>query len=189
VPGLVVVALLAGTPAGGVAQEVARATPSDTARGVAARITASAGATRRAAAIAATGGLILVGAAGAQALHTPEAWPRTVGGFGRRVADQTGFYVVQTGAHRALAAGLGWHADDAPCPRRGVLPLAACAVARTFTAVDRRGVRRAPVPFLASVGTATAASVLWRPERRVPARARAFVGTRLGVVFTGYAAE
>ncbi|HZF67498.1 MAG TPA: hypothetical protein VEZ47_05645, partial [Gemmatirosa sp.] len=49
---------------------------------------------------AATGGLILLGAAGAQALRTPTAWPRTAGGFGRRVADQTGFYLVQTGAQR-----------------------------------------------------------------------------------------
>jgi|GEM_PF-6362095 len=138
---------------------------------------------------AATGGLILLGAAGAQALRTPTAWPRTAGGFGRRVADQTGFYLVQTGAQRALAAGLGWRSDESPCPRQSVLPLAGCAVARTFTAVDRGGARRAHVPFVMSVGTATAASVLWRPERRAPAKARAFVATRLGVVFGGYAAE
>jgi hypothetical protein len=139
--------------------------------------------------LAATGGLILLGAAGAQALPTPAAWPRTAGGFGRRVADQTGFYVVQTGAQRALAAALGWRADDAPCPRRAVVPLASCAVARTFTALDRSGARRVHLPFVASVGAATAASVLWRPERESPAKARAFVATRLGVVFAGFAAE
>jgi hypothetical protein len=72
---------------------------------------------------------------------------------------------------------------------RAPLPLATCAVARTFTAVDGRGVRRPPVPFVASVVAATAASVLWRPERRDAAKARAFVATRLGVVFAGYAGE
>jgi hypothetical protein len=188
-PGLLVVALVAGRAADGGAQDVAPATPGDTTRGAEARPAAAPAVHGRAADVAATGGLILLGAAGAQTLHTPEAWPRTLGGFGRRVADQTGFYVIQTGTQRVLGAGLGWRADDRPCPRRAVLPLASCAVARTFTAVDRRGVRRAPVPFLASVGAATAASVLWRPERRTPAKARAFVATRLGVVFSGYAAE
>jgi hypothetical protein len=138
---------------------------------------------------AATGGLILLGAAGAQALHTPTAWPRTAGGFGRRVADQTGFYVVQTGAQRALGAALGWRADEAPCPGRALGRLVPCAVARTFTAVDRRGVRRANVPFLASVAAATAASVAWRPERRSAVKARAFAATRVGVVLGGFAAE
>ncbi len=138
---------------------------------------------------AATGGLILLGAAGAQTIRTPTAWPRTVGGFGRRVADQTGFYVVQTGTQRALARGLGLRDDASPCPRRGALPLAGCAVVRTFTAVDRGGARRAHVPFLASVAAATAASVAWRPERRSAPKARAFAATRLGIVFAGYAGE
>jgi AcrR family transcriptional regulator len=179
-PGLLVVALLGGTAADGGAQDVAR----DTMRGTV-RDTAHA----TPAGLAATGGLILLGAAGAQALHTPAAWPRTAAGFGRRVADQTGFYVVQTGAQRALAARLGWRDDDTPCPRRAVGALASCAVARTFTAVDRSGARRVHLPFVTSVGAATAASVLWRPERESPAKARAFVATRLGVVFAGYAAE
>jgi hypothetical protein len=198
-PGLVVVSLLAGTAAGGRAQDLARdtardtapATPKDTARDAGHRTTAPVPVAARSHAtdLAATGGLILLGAAGAQALRTPEAWPRTAAGFGRRVADQTGFYVVQTGAQRALAAGVGWRADDTPCPRRAVVALASCAVARTFTALDRSGIRRVHLPFVGSVGAATAASVLWRPERREPAEARAFVATRLGVVFAGYAAE
>jgi hypothetical protein len=138
---------------------------------------------------ASTGGLILLGAAGAQAIRTPDAWPRTGAGFGRRVADQTGFYILQTGTQGALAAGLGWRADEAPCPRRGTLALAGCAVARTFTAVDRGGARRPALPFVAGVGVATAASVAWRPERRSADKARAFVATRLAVVFAGYAGE
>jgi hypothetical protein len=173
-------ALLAGVAARGGAQPP----PGDTARH-----TAPPRAANRLAGAAATGGLILLGAAGAQTIRTPTAWPRTAGGFGRRVADQTGFYAVQTGTQRALAAGLGWHTDERPCPHGGVLPLATCAVARTFTAVDRGGARRAHVPFLASVGAATAASVLWRPERRSADKARAFVATRLAVVFAGYAGE
>jgi hypothetical protein len=139
--------------------------------------------------VAATGGLILLGAAGAQAIQSPEAWPRTVGAFGQRVADQTGFYVVQTGVQRAVAAGLGWRADDAPCPRRALWPLAACAAVRTVTAVDRRGARRPAIPFLASVGAATATSLAWRPERREPVKARAFLATRLAIVLAGYAGE
>ncbi len=139
--------------------------------------------------VGATGGLILLGAGGAQTLRTPTAWPRTAGGFGRRVADQTGFYVLQTGSQRALSAALGLRGDEAPCVRRGFGPLVGCAVARSVTAVDRRGVRRANVPFLASVGVGTAASVAWRPERQSAGKAWGFVATRVGVGLGGYAAE
>jgi hypothetical protein len=139
--------------------------------------------------VAATGGLILLGAAGAQAIRTPDAWPRTAAGFGRRAADQTGFYLIQTGTQRALARGLGWRDDPAPCPRRAVARLVACAAVRSVTAVDRGGARRAHAPFLASVAAATAASVAWRPERRSADKTRAFVATRLGVVLAGYAGE
>lgn len=139
--------------------------------------------------VAATAGLILLGAAGAQTIGTPEAWPRTVEGFGRRVADQTGFYLAQSGAQRAIAGRLGWSADARPCPRRALVPLVGCAVTRTYTAVDRRGVRRLHVPLVASVGAATALSVAWRPERRSAGKAGAFVATRLAVVFAGFAGE
>ncbi len=139
--------------------------------------------------VAATAGLILLGASGAQTIKTPKAWPRTIAGFGQRVADQTGFYVVQTGSQRLLSSALGLHADEMPCADRALLPLAGCAITRTFSARDERGARRAPIPFVVSVATATAASVLWRPERQNASEARAFVATRLGVVFAGYAAE
>ncbi len=197
-PRLCAALLAAGVAARLGAQDVARPVPRDAAGDgaaapspapVSAPSPAPASAGSAAANAAATGGLILLGAAGAQVLHTPAAWPRTAGGFGRRVADQTGFYVVQTGAQRALGAALGWRADEAPCPGRALGRLVPCAVARTFTAVDRRGVRRANVPFLASVAAATAASVAWRPERRSAVKARAFAATRVGVVLGGFAAE
>lgn len=142
-----------------------------------------------AASVATTGGLILLGAAGAQAIRTPTAWPRTVEGFGRRVADQTGFYLLQTGTQRALTAATGWRPDETPCPDRRLLPLTSCAVVRTVTAVDREGARRVGVPFLASVGVATLGSLAWRPERGDAGEARAFLATRLAVVLAGYAGE
>lgn len=169
------------------ARDTLAVTRRDTADGGASHGSRAAGA--RLSGVAATGGLILLGAAGAQTLRTPTAWPRTPGGFGRRAADQTGFYLAQTGVQRVLAAASGWHPDEAPCRRRAVLPLAGCAIVRTVTAVDRRGVRRAHLPFLASVGAATALSVTWRPERRSADQAGAFVATRLAVVLAGFAGE
>lgn len=138
------------------------------------------------AAIALTAGLIVAGATGAQLVGSPDAWPRTIGAFGQRVADQTGFYVVQTSTYRVITNGFGWTADTAPCPPHA---LVRCSVARTFTAFDRNGVRRANVPLLASIATATGVSVAWRPERKDADKTLAFVATRLGIALGGYVAE
>lgn len=140
----------------------------------------------RAEAVALTGALIVAGAAGAQVLHTPKAWPRTLEGFGKRVADQTGFYVAQAGSSHLVSRAIGYHIDDAPCTGQALIP---CAVVRTFTARDRRNVRRFNVPFAASTLAATAVSVSWRPERATRSEALSFVATRVGVVFAGFIAE
>lgn len=133
-----------------------------------------------------TASLIAAGASGAQAIKTPEAWPRTWGGYGQRVADQTGFYVVQTTTFRALTAGLDFRQDAVLCPKDALMR---CAFTATFTAFDRRGARRVNVPLITSILAGTGASVAWRPERRDSAKTWAFVGTRLGIAFGGYVAE
>ncbi|MBC7840953.1 MAG: hypothetical protein H7099_01500 [Gemmatimonadaceae bacterium] len=140
----------------------------------------------RATAVALTGALILAGAAGAQALHTPKAWPRTFEGFGKRVADQTGFYLAQAGVSHVVSRATRYRPDDTSCSGQSLIP---CAVARTFTARDSRNVRRANLPFLISTLAATAASVTWRPERETRSQALSFVATRVGVVFAGFIAE
>lgn len=183
------------------AAPVARAQPparaiGDTARtaGDSARTAAhpSAAPHARAGAVAATAGLIVAGAAGTQLLGTPEAWPRTWGGLGRRVADQGGFYVLQTGSQRLLARGLAWRPHDAPCAApagREARTLARCAFAGTFGAVDRAGRVRPNVPLLASVGAATAASLAWRPEREDAGKGWTFLATRATVVLGSYVLE
>ena len=136
--------------------------------------------------LALTAGLIVAGASGAQLVKSPEAWPRTVGAFGQRLADQTGFYIVQTGSYALLTRATGYRADTEACPRRERL---GCAVVRTFTAYDRNGVRRLNTPLMTSIALGTGVSLAWRPERQDPDKALAFVGTRLGIVVGGYVAE
>lgn len=138
------------------------------------------------ASIALTAGLVIAGATGAQIVGTPEAWPRTLGAFGQRVADQTGFYLVQTSTYRVVTNEFGWAADTTRC---NTSELVRCSFVRTFTAFDRNGVRRANVPLLSSILAATGVSVAWRPERKDNEKALAFVATRLGLAFGGYVAE
>lgn len=138
------------------------------------------------ASIALTAGLVVAGATGAQIVGSPEAWPRTIGAFGQRVADQTGFYVVQTSTYRVITNGFGWSADTTPC---ATSELVRCSFVRTFTAFDRNGVRRANVPLLTSIMAATGVSVAWRPERKDADKTLTFVATRLGLAFGGYVAE
>lgn len=138
------------------------------------------------ASIALTAGLIVAGASGATIIQTPTAWPRTIPAFGLRVADQTGFYVVKTGSTALLNRALGWQPDTARCPRAG---LVGCAVVRTFRSYDREGTARFNVPRTAGIVLGTGVSALWRPERSDNAKTWAFVGTRLGIVVTGYVAE
>jgi len=133
-----------------------------------------------------TGALILAGATGAQVILTPKGWPRTASGFGKRVADQTGFYLVQSGTKSLVSRALGYHDDATPCT--GEL-LVSCAVSRTLTARDRHDARRLNLPFLASTLVATAASVSWRPERESRSESLSFAATRVGVVFAGFVAE
>jgi len=133
-----------------------------------------------------TGGMILVGAAGAQLIHTPKAWERDWQGFGFRVADQTGFYLVQTTSFRSLASLLDYRQDAVLCPHDR---LVGCAFAATFTAFDREGRRRFNAPLVTSILVGTGASLLWRPERNDNGESWAFVGTRLGIAFGGYVAE
>jgi hypothetical protein len=137
-------------------------------------------------AVAMTGALIVAGAAGAQVILTPKRWPRTAGGFGKRVADQTGFYLVQSGTKSLVGRALGQRDDATPCTGEALLP---CAVVRTFTARDRHESRRLNVPFIASTLVATAASVSWRPERESRSESLSFAATRVGVVVAGFVAE
>jgi hypothetical protein len=133
-----------------------------------------------------TAGLIVVAAGGAQFLKSPEAWPLTWQGFGARVADQTGFYLVQTATFQSLRAALDYRADAVLCPRA---TLVRCSVVATFTAFDRRGQRRPNVPLLTSIVVATGASIAWRPERQDNGEAWAIFGKRVGIAVGGYVAE
>jgi hypothetical protein len=136
--------------------------------------------------LALTGGLILSGAAGAHVIGSPEGWAQTWPGFGSRVADQAGFYLVQTTTSGLMGRALGYRPDAARCPRE---VLVGCAFRATFTAFDRTGRRRLNAPLVTSIVVGTGASVLWRPERRDATETWAFVGTRLGISFGGYVAE
>lgn len=133
-----------------------------------------------------TGGLIVTGAAGAQFIKTPKAWAQTWEGFGYRVADQTGFYFVQTSTFRSLGSVLDYRQDALLCPKER---LVGCAFTATFTAFDRTGRRRFNAPLVTSILVGTGASLLWRPERHNNGESWAFVGTRLGIAFGGYVAE
>ncbi len=133
-------------------------------------------------AIALTAGMIVAGASGAQLLHTPVAWPSTVEGFGQRVADRTGYFVVQASTYALLGRGLGYRRDTVTCPRSQLLR---CGFARTFTAFDRNGVRRVHVPLLASVIVGSGVSLAWRPERAEAGKSWAFVGSRIGIGLAG----
>jgi len=133
-----------------------------------------------------TGGAILLGASGAQLIKTPEAWPRTIGGYGSRVADRTGFYVVKTATHSGVASLLDYRPDAVLCPRSTLLR---CSFVSTFTAFDRAGQRRTNWPLIRSILVGTGASLAWRPEREDNGKAWGFVATRLGIVFGGYVVE
>lgn len=139
-----------------------------------------------AATAALTGGLIVAGAAGAQLVGSPTAWPRNWQSLGYRVADQTGLYLVQTATLHTVGRALRYRPDAAPCPRDG---LVRCAFTATFTAFNQAGRRRVNVPLVASLLVGTGASLLWRPERHDAHAAWAFVGTRLGILSGGFVAE
>jgi hypothetical protein len=133
-----------------------------------------------------TAAMILAGASGAQVLKSPDDWPRTVRGFGKRVGDQTGFYVVQTLTFRGMESLIDYRPDAVLCPKSRLL---SCSVVSTFTAFNRTGERRANWPMITSIVAGTGASLLWRPEGRDHRKTWHLVATRLSIGFGGYVAE
>ncbi len=128
-----------------------------------------------------------------QALGAPTGWPRTWGGFGRRVGDQAGFTVIEEGTRLALGATVNWVPDALPCggrvtasgalQLRAVLPRLGCAVRETVLLRTPEGRPRPNFPLGVGVVGAAAASTLWRPDADTPAHALSLAATRTAIVF------
>jgi hypothetical protein len=141
-------------------------------------------------------GAVVGAASGAQLAGSPEAWGRTWGGYGRRLADQVGFLTVEETVRRSTIALTGWRTAEEPCgtargalaarprPDLGLLTALRCGVDRTFTARNRAGASRPNLPVVGGIVAGTAASLAWRPEGRAGGSdAIAFVATRLAISF------
>lgn len=119
---------------------------------------------------------ILLGAGIGQAFGSPSEWHQNFDGFGRRVADQTGFVLIRSAAARALAAQTGWHPNSEPC----VTARIRCALNRTLLLQARDGARRPNLPLIGGLMAGSAASVLWRPERSRRSDALTYSLARVG---------
>jgi hypothetical protein len=123
-------------------------------------------------------GFVFLGATWGQVTHSPELWPRTVSGYGQRLADGTGMVIVAQTTGSILSTRLDYRGDAVLCPRDR---LVGCAVTATFTAFNRRGERRPNYPKLLGLTAGTAASLLWRPERRDNGESWSMALTRIGL--------
>ena len=123
-------------------------------------------------------GFVLLGATWGQVTHSPELWPRSISGYGQRLADGTGMVLVSQTTGSLLASSLDYRADAVMCPRERIVR---CAVTASFTAFNRRGERRPHIPKLAGLAVGTAASLAWRPERRNNGESWNFALTRVGM--------
>ena len=126
------------------------------------------------------GGAVMA-AVGGQVIQSPTAWPRTAGGFARRLGDQAGFVIVEESVRVATLRLTGWEADGRPCAINW-LRLAPCAAVRVFGAHTADGRPRVNLPLVVGIVGGTVASLAWRPEGRSSgAKARNFVATRLAI--------
>jgi hypothetical protein len=120
-------------------------------------------------------------AVGGQIIQSPTAWPRTAGGFARRLGDQAGFVIVEESLRAATLRLTGWEADGRPCAVDWIR-LAPCAAVRVFGAHTADGRRRMNLPLVVGIVGGTLASLAWRPEGRASgAKAQNFVATRLAI--------
>jgi hypothetical protein len=123
----------------------------------------------------------MMAAVGGQIIQSPTAWPRTAGGFARRLGDQAGFVIVEESLRAATLRLTGWEADGRPCAVDWVR-LAPCAAVRVFGAHTADGRRRVNLPLVVGIVGGTLASLAWRPEGRASGvKARNFVATRLAI--------
>lgn len=141
--------------------------------------------------VARTPFLALAAVSAATSLHiigAPKAWDRRWDGFGRRVADQAGFIVIEETTRLSLERLVRWGPDDLPCAGRtspdrwrSLAPRLGCAVRETFVLRTPAGRPRPNVPLLAGAGTAAAASTLWRPDAATASQAVSLAITRTAV--------
>ena len=127
-----------------------------------------------------------------QAFGAPSGWPRTWGGFGRRLGDQAGFTVIEEGTRLALVATVNWVPDTLPCSGRmtasgairlrAVLPRLGCAVRETVLLRTPEGRPRPNFPLAMGAIGAAAASTMWRPDADTPSQAVSLAVTRSAIV-------
>jgi hypothetical protein len=127
-----------------------------------------------------------------QALGVPVGWPRTWGGYARRVGDQAGFIAIEETVRLSLGATVNWVPDTQPCAGRAspakwraLVPRFGCAVRETILLRTPKGAARPNFPLVLGAVSASAASTRWRPDTRTPSTALSVAATRTAFVLGG----
>lgn len=127
-----------------------------------------------------------------QAFGVPEGWPRTWGGYARRVGDQAGFIAIEETVRLSLGATVNWVPDTRPCGGRAnpakwraFVPRLGCAVRETLLLRTPEGGPRPNFPLVLGAVSASAASTRWRPDTRTPSTALSVAATRTAFVLGG----
>jgi hypothetical protein len=121
-------------------------------------------------------------AAGQQVISTPDGWPRTFSGYGKRVGSEVVLLVVETGVREGGDALLGLDPRYYNCRCSGIWNRTGHALKMTFLAYDASGRLRPDLPRLVGDYSGSMLVTTWYPSHYSPT----VQGVQMGHIQVGF---
>jgi hypothetical protein len=99
-----------------------------------------------------------------QAIPDPSAWPRTSGGFARRLGSSYGSNLIQITVQESMAAVEGTDPRYFACGCSGFFPRSGHALKMTFLTYNRNGDKTLDIPQLSGAYGSSMIEAMWWPH-------------------------
>ena len=107
-------------------------------------------------------------AAYSQVIESPDGWPRTWEGYGRRVGSHLGSSAIENTVHESMAAAEGTDPRYFACACTGIFPRTGHALKMTFLTYNRSGHETLDLPMLTGAYGSSMIKTMWYPDHYSP---------------------
>jgi hypothetical protein len=103
-----------------------------------------------------------------QVIESPDGWPRTWEGYGRRTGSHLASSVIENTVHESFAAAEGTDPRYFACGCKGLFPRTGHALKMTFLTYNRSGHQTLDLPMLAGAYGSSMIKTMWYPDQNSP---------------------
>jgi hypothetical protein len=107
-------------------------------------------------------------AAYSQVIESPDGWPRTWEGYGRRVGSHLGSSAIEHTVRESMAAAEGTDPRYFACGCTGIFPRTGHALKMTFLTYNRSGHETLDLPMLTGAYGSSMIKTMWYPDHYSP---------------------